>query len=290
MSSTGPATLVMGVVNVTPDSFSDGGKWLDPEVAVAHGVHLLEQGADLLDVGGESTRPGAQRVPESVELERVMPVLSGLVDAGARVSVDTTRASVAAQAIDAGAWCVNDVSGGLADPAMAALVAARGCDVVISHWRAHSEVMNAFAYYEDAVAEVISELTERVQAFRSAGVPDERIIVDPGLGFAKDADANWQLLAHIEELMATGLRVLVGASRKRFLGELLAQDGQPPLPIYRDQATAAVSALMAERGVWAVRVHDVASTVDAVRVATAIRDARAGEMTQVAMQGAKENS
>ena len=231
-------TKVMGVVNVTPDSFSDGGQWLSPEVAIAHGRHLLDQGADLLDVGGESTRPGAVRVGEDEELDRVMPVISALVEHGAAVSVDTMRSGVAARALDAGAWCVNDVSGGRADPRMAPLVAERGCDVVVSHWRGHSEVMNRLAVYDDVVADVSRELLVQVEAFEAAGVAPERIIVDPGLGFAKDTAANWTLLAYLDTLVGTGFRVLVGASRKRFLGELLARDGVPSLPTFRDRATA----------------------------------------------------
>ncbi len=265
----------MGVVNVTPDSFSDGGQWLEPEVAIAHARHMLDQGADILDVGGESTRPGAARVPEAVELERVMPVVTALVGDGARVSVDTMRATVAEQALDAGAWCINDVSGGLADPAMVDLVAERGCEYVVNHWRGPSDVMNEMATYDDVVADVHRELMERVEALTAAGVDESRIILDPGLGFAKDAHANWQLLAGLDTLLGTGFRVLVGASRKRFLGDLLARDGVPLLPMYRDRATAAVSALAAARGVWAVRVHDVPGSVDAVRVATAWRAAEA---------------
>nr|WP_156251983.1 dihydropteroate synthase [Pseudactinotalea terrae] len=266
----------MGIVNVTPDSFSDGGQWLDPELAIAHGRHMLDQGADMLDVGGESTRPGATRVEAAVELDRVLPVVRGLAGEGAEVSVDTMRASVAAHVLDAGARCINDVSGGLADRDMPRLIAERGCDVIISHWRGHSDVMGQRATYGDVVAEVSRELAARVDAFLGAGVRREQIVLDPGLGFAKNGQANWQLLAHVEALMTANFRVLVGASRKRFLGELLAHDGVPALPTYRDGATAAVSALMAERGVWAVRVHDVAGSVDAVRVATAVRTARAG--------------
>ncbi len=265
----------MGVVNVTPDSFSDGGQWVEPEVAIAHARHMLDQGADILDIGGESTRPGAARVPEAVELERVMPVVTALVGDGARVSVDTMRATVAEQALDAGAWCINDVSGGLADPAMVDLVAERGCEYVVNHWRGPSDVMNEMATYDDVVADVHRELMERVEALTAAGVDESRIILDPGLGFAKDAHANWQLLAGLDTLLGTGFRVLVGASRKRFLGDLLARDGVPLLPMYRDRATAAVSALAAARGVWAVRVHDVPGSVDAVRVATAWRAAEA---------------
>lgn len=273
----------MGVVNVTPDSFSDGGQWLVPEVAIAHARHLLAQGADILDIGGESTRPGAARVPEAEEIERVMPVVTALVADGAPVSVDTMRASVAAMVLDAGATSINDVSGGLADPEMAGLVADRGCDYVVNHWRGHADVMERMTEYDDVVADVHRELMERVEVLTAAGVAEERIILDPGLGFAKDADANWRLLAGLDTFVATGFRILVGASRKRFLGELLGHDGVPALPTYRDRATAAVSALAAARGVWGVRVHDVPGSVDAVQVATAWRAAedraRQGSMT-----------
>ncbi len=274
-------TKVMGVVNVTPDSFSDGGQWLVPEVAIAHGQHMLAQGADLLDVGGESTRPGAVRVSESEELDRVMPVVEGLVALDAVVSIDTMRASVAAVALDGGASVVNDVSGGLADPEMAELVADRGCDVVVNHWRGHADVMTSLATYDDVVTEVHRELMQRVEELTAAGVDEDRIVLDPGLGFAKEGTANWQLLAHLDILVATGLRVLVGASRKRFLGELLARDGVHALPTYRDRATAAITALAADRGVWAVRVHDVAGSVDAVRVAAAVREARTVDLPRL---------
>lgn len=273
-------TTVMGVVNVTPDSFSDGGRWLDPEIAIAHGVHLLAQGADILDVGGESTRPGASRVSEEVELQRVLPVVAGLVRRGATVTIDTMRASVAARALDAGAWGVNDVSGGLADPAMAPLVAERGVTIVLSHWRGHATVMDELTGYSDVVADVRHELLQRVAAMLEAGVSEDRIILDPGLGFAKDGPANWQLLAHLDALVEIGYPVLVGASRKRFLGEVLARDGVASLPIYRDGATAALTALVADRGVWGVRVHDVAGSVDAVRVVAAMRAARSTSRTR----------
>ncbi|MFV0426338.1 MAG: dihydropteroate synthase [Beutenbergiaceae bacterium] len=270
-------TRIMGVVNVTPDSFSDGGLWYDPHIAVAHGRQLLDQGADLIDVGGESTRPGAQRVPEDVEASRVLPVVSELVATGGQVSVDTMRASVAEAALDAGAWGVNDVSGGLADSRMAALVAERGCDVVLGHWRGPSAVMDTLSDYTDVVAQVRSELLSRVEAMTAAGVSPDRIVLDPGLGFAKDERANWQVLARLDALTHTGLRVLVGASRKRFLGTLLAQEGEPALPMYRDAATAAITTLVAAQGVWGVRVHEVSASVDAVRVVAAVRAARTGE-------------
>jgi dihydropteroate synthase len=262
--------LVMGVVNVTPDSFSDGGQWFEPRAAVDHGLRLLEQGADVLDVGGESTRPGAVRVPVEEERRRVLPVVTELVRAGAVVSVDTTRAEVAAAAVDAGALVVNDVSGGLADPAMARVVAATGVVYVAMHWRGHADVMDALATYDDVVVEVRDELARRLEELGAAGVRPEQVVLDPGLGFAKPGSDNWPLLAHLDVLLALGRPVLVGASRKRFLGHLLAgPDDVPVPPEERDAATAAVSALAAAAGAWCVRVHDVPATVDAVRVAAA---------------------
>jgi dihydropteroate synthase len=267
----------MGVVNVTPDSFSDGGRWFTPDAAVAHGLELLAQGADLLDVGGESTRPGARRVPVEDELVRVVPVVSRLVAAGAAVSVDTTRALVAHAAVDAGAVLVNDVSGGLADDAMAGVVARTGAAYVAMHWRGHADVMDELDDYDDVVADVRRELAERVAVLRDAGVRDDQVVLDPGLGFAKPGASNWPLLARLPELVADGFPVLVGASRKRFLGHLLARpDGEPAPPLARDRATAAVSALAAAAGAWCVRVHEVAGSADAVRVAAAWRAAGAG--------------
>jgi dihydropteroate synthase len=265
----------MGVVNVTPDSFSDGGRWYTPGAAVAHGLTLLEQGADLLDVGGESTRPGARRVPVDVELERVLPVVEALVGRGAVVSVDTTRARVAAAAVERGAALVNDVSGGLADEAMADVVAASGITYVVMHWRGHADVMDERADYEDVVDDVRRELAQRRAALRAKGVHDDQMVLDPGLGFAKPGEANWPLLARLPALVGDGLPVLVGASRKRFLGHLLAgPDGTPAPPLARDDATAAVSALAAVNGAWCVRVHDVPASVDAVRVAAAWQSAQ----------------
>ena len=266
--------LVMGVVNVTPDSFSDGGQWLDPHAAVRHGLDLVEQGADLLDVGGESTRPGATRPPVAEELRRVLPVVRGLVGAGARVSIDTMRAEVARAALEAGAVLVNDVSGGLADPGMAGVVAGAGVPFVVMHWRGPSSGMDELATYTDVVAEVRDELGARVAALTDQGVDRGRLVLDPGLGFAKRAHHNWQLLAHLDELTGLGLPLLVGASRKRFLGSLLpGPDGEPRPPQQRDDATAATSALIAMAGAWCVRVHDVPATADAVRVAAAVRSA-----------------
>jgi dihydropteroate synthase len=260
----------MGVLNVTPDSFSDGGRWLDRDQAVAHGVAMRDAGADLVDVGGESTRPGAGRVEPEVERARVLPVVRALVAEGVRVSIDTTRAVVAEAAVDAGAAVVNDVSGGLADPGMGAAVAQMRVPWILMHWRGHSDRMNTLATYTDVVTDVRDELVERVDAAVLAGVDPSRLVLDPGLGFAKTAAHNWALLRRLDVLVDVGLPVLVGASRKRFLGDLLAgADGAPRAAAGRDQATAAVSALAAHRGAWGVRVHDVAGSLDAVRVAAA---------------------
>ncbi|MES5820584.1 dihydropteroate synthase [Streptomyces sp. RG80] len=258
----------MGVVNVTPDSFSDGGLSFAPDAAVAHGLALLEQGADLVDVGGESTRPGATRPSVEEELRRVLPVVRRLAAAGASVSVDTMRAEVAARALDAGARLVNDVSGGLADPAMLPLMARAGTPYVLMHWRGHSAGMQASAVYDDVVTDVLDELRLRIDAALAAGVAPGSLVVDPGLGFAKTPDHNWELLGRLGDVLALGHPVLVGASRKSFLGALLADrtTGRPRPARLRDAATTAVSALAAAQGVWCLRVHDVASTADAVRV------------------------
>jgi dihydropteroate synthase len=262
--------VVVGILNVTPDSFSDGGRFLDRDAAVAHGVELHRQGADLVDVGGESTRPGAERVDAASEAARVVPVITELVAHGVPVSVDTMRAGVAEAALEAGAGVVNDVSGGLADARMARVVAAAGVPWVLMHWRAHSAVMDAAAGYEDVVAEVRHELVAQVDAAVLAGVDPAALVVDPGLGFAKNAAHNWALLRTLRALTDLGFPVLVGASRKRFLGSLLADaHGTPRPPEGRETATAAISALAAVNGAWGVRVHDVAATMDAVAVATA---------------------
>ncbi len=265
---------VMGVVNVTPDSFSDGGRWFDPELAVKHGLDLVASGADLVDVGGESTRPGARRVDEAEELRRVIPVVRELAAAGAVVSVDTMRASVAERALAAGARLVNDVSGGLADPAMVPTVAAADVPFVVMHWRGASIDMNSKAVYTDVVAEVLDELGRRLDAVMAAGVDPQRIVLDPGLGFAKDVEHDLALVAHLDRLRGLGRPLLVAASRKRFLGRVLADGrGAPPPARERDAATAAVSAIAAREGAWAVRVHEVRPTADAVRVARAIEGA-----------------
>jgi dihydropteroate synthase len=262
----------MGVVNVTPDSFSDGGLWLEPGAAVAQGLRLAEQGADLVDVGGESTRPGAQRIDAQEELRRIGPVITELAGAGIVVSVDTTRAAVAEFALGAGARMVNDVSGGLADPGMPRLMAGAGVPYAVMHSRGPSRDMQARATYDDVVREVRDELWQRVDALTAAGVSPSAIIVDPGLGFAKLPRHNWALLARLSEISRLGpglaFPVLVGASRKSFLGSLLPDaDGHPRPPAGRDDATVAVTALAAAAGAWCVRVHSVAGNADGVRVA-----------------------
>lgn len=260
--------LVMGVVNVTPDSFSDGGVWFEPTAAIAHGLALQGDGADLVDVGGESTRPGAERPSVREELDRVLPVVSSLSRAGVVVSIDTMRAEVAVEAVRAGARAVNDVSGGCADAGMLAAVAALDVPYIVMHWRGHSTAMQSRATYSDVVSEVCSELHVRVEAACAAGIQPERLAVDPGLGFAKTGEHNWEMLAHLGALRKLGLPFIIGASRKAFLGTLLAEEGLPR-PVYaRDDASAAVSALAAVGGAWCVRVHDVAPSLDAVKVAS----------------------
>jgi dihydropteroate synthase len=270
--------LVMGVLNVTPDSFSDGGLWLDPVDAVRHARALADEGADIIDVGGESTRPGAGRIPREEELDRALPVVTALVESGLTVSIDTMRAEVASQAVDAGAVCINDVSGGLADPEMSSVAAQSGVDVILMHWRGHSRDMQRRASYRDVTAEVVDELAQRVAAFTAAGVAPERIVLDPGLGFAKTFEHNWRLLATLPSLMELGHRVIVGTSRKGFLGAVGRSDGPTRPPGERDVATAVTSAYLSDVGVWAVRVHDVRSTVDALDVAEAMRAAREGQV------------
>ncbi|REF37029.1 dihydropteroate synthase [Thermasporomyces composti] len=261
--------LVMGVLNVTPDSFSDGGQWFEPDRAIAHGAELLAEGADLVDVGGESTRPGAQRPSEEEELRRVLPVVRALAADGALVSIDTMRANVARAAVDAGAVMVNDVSGGLADPEMLPFVASAGVGYICMHWRGHSDQMQSRAVYTDVVAEVLAELQARVEAALAAGIAPDRIAIDPGLGFAKTGEHNWALLGALDRFTALGYPVLVAASRKTFLGTLLADPatGQPRRTLERDDASAALAALAARAGAWCIRAHAVRPTLDAVKVA-----------------------
>jgi dihydropteroate synthase len=266
--------VVMGVLNVTPDSFSDGGRYTEPDAAVARGLALWREGADLVDVGGESTRPGADRVPAEEEIRRVVPAIRALVAGGVAVSVDTTRAAVASAAVEAGARVVNDVSGGLADPAMARVVVDAGVPWVLMHWRGHSRDMQALARYDDVVGEVVGELARRVDAAVAAGVDPSRLVIDPGLGFAKTAEHNWALLARLDALRALGLPVLVGTSRKSFLGRLLAGPDGTPRPVEdREDATVATTVLAALAGAWGVRVHDVRRNLDAVLAVEAYRAA-----------------
>jgi dihydropteroate synthase len=269
----------MGVVNVTPDSFSDGGMWYGADAAISHGLELLAQGADIVDVGGESTRPGAQRIPQEEELRRIGPVVTELVKAGVPVSIDTMRAPVAEFALAAGAQLVNDVSGGLADPQMPRLVAAAGVSYVVVHWRGHSHDMYSPAIYADVVREVRDELTRRVETVVAAGVDPGHIVVDPGLGFGKRPEHNWPLLANLGTIgMLAGrtFPVLVGASRKRFLGAVLAaKDGTPRSFADCDAATVATTALAAAAGAWCVRVHQVPPNADAVRIVAAWQGAAA---------------
>jgi dihydropteroate synthase len=260
-------TLVMGVVNVTPDSFSDGGEWFEAAAAIGHGQVLLDEGADIVEVGGESTRPGAKRPDVDEELRRVLPVVAGLAATGAVVSVDTMRAEVAEAAVRAGAGLVNDVSGGRADPEMFATVARLDVPYIVMHWRGHAADMQSRAVYDDVVVEVVDELRGQADAALSAGVRRDHLIVDPGFGFAKTAEHNWQILRRLPELDALGLPLLIGVSRKGFLGALLADASGTPRPAQqRDDATLALTALVARENVWGVRVHAVRPTRDAVAV------------------------
>jgi len=257
----------MGILNVTPDSFSDGGRFTDVAAAIDHGIALQQAGADMVDVGGESTRPGAERVDAETEAARVVPVITGLAAAGVRMSIDTTRAAVAAAALAAGATVINDVSGGLADPSMAAVAAEAGCPWILMHWRGHSRDMVELAVYRDVVTDVRDELCERVEAAVAAGVDPGRIILDPGLGFAKRAEHNWALTAHLDVLIELGFPVLFAASRKTYLGRLLAAPDGTPRPVdEREAATLATSVLAVAAGAWGVRVHDVRATADAIAV------------------------
>ncbi|WP_208378806.1 dihydropteroate synthase [Cumulibacter soli] len=265
-------TLVMGVLNVTADSFSDGGRYLDVADAIEHGRELWRQGADIIDVGGESTRPGAERVKPHVETDRVVPVIAALAAEGILTSIDTTRAAVARAAVDAGCAIINDVSGGLADPRMNSTAAELDVPYILMHWRAHSKHMQDFASYDDVVDDVLVELEQRVNAALDAGVRREQLIIDPGLGFAKTAAHNWALLQATARFVETGFPVLIAASRKNFLGLLLADETGPRPPDGREDATAAISTLAAFAGAWAVRAHAVRASLDAVTVARAWRN------------------
>ncbi|WP_104193516.1 dihydropteroate synthase [Cryobacterium sp. Y82] len=271
-------TLIMGVLNVTPDSFSDGGQWASTDAAIEHGLLLHAQGADLIDVGGESTRPGATRVAPEHEQRRILPVVTELASHGLRLSIDTLNAATALAAAKAGASIINDVSGGLADPGMAAVAADTGLTYVAMHWRAHAQQMDARSDYGDVVTDVIAELRARVDALTAAGVAWEHIVLDPGLGFSKRAEHNWQLINRLDAFAELGLPVMVGASRKRFLAGVLPVDA-PVLD--RDLPTAVVSVLAAQAGAWAVRVHDVAATRTALNVLASVRQSTPPSTGQV---------
>jgi dihydropteroate synthase len=263
---------VLGVLNVTPDSFSDGGRYPALDDAVAHARRMSDDGADLIDVGGESTRPGAARIGADAEAQRVLPVVSALAAAGIAVSIDTYRASVAAAAIEAGAGVINDVTGGLGDPDMARVARDAGCPWILMHWRGHSDVMATLATYDDVVADVRRELRARVDAALGAGVDPGQLILDPGLGFAKTAQHNWALLARLEAIVDLGFPVLVAASRKSFLGALLAGPDGAPRPVGdRESATVAVTTMAGLAGAWGIRVHEVRPSVDAARAVAAVR-------------------
>ena len=259
-------TLVMGVLNVTPDSFSDGGRFNDQMIATNHALQMVQDGADIIDIGGESTRPGSDRITVKEELDRVLPVISALANSGVAISIDTMRAEVASAAIAAGACMINDVSGGKSDPEMLSYVATLNVPYILMHWRGPSNIMNTLTDYNDVVADVTREVSNQVDVAVAAGIARERIAIDPGIGFAKTVDQNWPILKHLEVLEGLGLPILMGASRKKFLGELLAKDGVARDSDERESATTAISTLMAARGIWAVRVHEVKASSDAIAV------------------------
>jgi len=265
--------LVMGVLNITPDSFSDGGAFLETADAVAQARLLISQGAQILDVGGESTRPGAKRVAPEIEQDRVLRVIDAIKDLGAEISVDTMNSTTAVLAVKAGASIVNDVSGGLADPKMFAAVAPLDCKFVLGHWRGHSDVMGSLNGYSDVAREVVAELREQVAMAVASGIARDRIIVDPGIGFAKDVSQNWNLVARLDELEQLDLPILVGASRKRFLAAALADDPAEVSTSRRDVATAVLTALLLQRKLWGVRVHNVETTSDAIKVVASLKEA-----------------
>ncbi|CAB4366678.1 unannotated protein [freshwater metagenome] len=249
--------LVMGILNVTPDSFADGGLHFDESLAIAHGLEMIENGVDIIDIGGESTRPGADRIPEEEEQARVIPVIRKLAQQKVVISVDTMRATTAQRAVEAGASIVNDVSGGAADPDMFSTVAALGCKYTLMHWRGHSKDMNSKAIYNDVVTDVIEEVTMQLEKALAAGIKRENIILDPGIGFAKDTEHNWEILNRIDEFVALGYPVLIGHSRKRFLGG--------DSPDEREEATVQVTQSLVNKGIWGVRVHGVKANVKAIR-------------------------
>ena len=265
------APVIMGILNLAPDSFSDGGQFDSVESAVDAATSMVARGANIIDIGGESTRPGAERISLETELARVIPVVEQISARGSYVSIDTMRSEVAEAAVAAGARMVNDVSGGLADPQMLEVVARLGVPIVLMHWRGPSKTMQENIHYDNAVAEVCSELQSRAKAALNAGINRGKIILDPGIGFGKEADHNWELLKNLDELMAIGYPLLVGVSRKRFLGSLLADTEEKPRDVgLRDVASATSSAYLLQRGAWGVRVHDVQATSDAYKALCAI--------------------
>ena len=270
--------LVMGVLNITPDSFSDGNLYSSVDAALDHARLLAISGADIVDIGGESTRPGAERITVEEEQTRVLPAIKRIVEAnlGVRLSIDTMNAATAREAVALGVSIINDVSGGLADPEMFSVAAETKATLVISHWRGHSNIMNTLNSYQDVAVEVAQELQLRVDAAIASGVPRENVVIDPGLGFAKDMKQNWQLVARLDEIEKLGLPVLVGASRKRFIAGALDED-EPNSVSHerRDVATAVLTALLMQRKLWGVRVHNVIATVDAISIVGALHDGQA---------------
>ncbi|WP_125616524.1 dihydropteroate synthase [Specibacter cremeus] len=283
-------TVVMGILNCTPDSFSDGGDYNSLDTAIAHGLRMFYAGADIIDVGGESTRPGAEDVDAQEEQRRIMPVIEALVKAGALVSVDTRHAATAALALDAGAGLINDVSGMHVHADMIELIAERQVPYVLMHSRGDSRAMDSLTQYDDVVTDVVDELRDVRERFYAAGVAPDKIIIDPGIGFSKNADQNWELLANLDEVAALGNRVLVGTSRKRFLGTLLTSAGKAAAPKDRDDATSATTALAAAQGVWGVRVHDVPASVDAAKVAARENAARTARAERLALAATRAES
>ena len=282
-------TVVMGILNCTPDSFSDGGEYNSTDTAISHGLRMFYGGADIIDVGGESTRPGAEDVNEAEEQRRILPVVDALAKAGALVSVDTRHASTAALALDAGAGLINDVSGANVHPEMIELIASRQVPYVLMHSRGNSRAMDTLTQYNDVVEDVVAELAGLRERFHAAGVKQEMLILDPGIGFSKNAEQNWELLANLDRVAELGNKVLLGTSRKRFLGSLLTTAGKAAAPTERDDATSATTALAAAQGIWGVRVHDVGASLDAVKVAARLlvgrrnREARLRAPAQAAL-------
>lgn len=281
-------TVVMGILNCTPDSFSDGGDYNSTETAIAHGLRMYYGGADIIDIGGESTRPGALPVDEAEEQARILPVISTLAKAGALISVDTRHASTAALALDAGAGIINDVSGMHVHPDMIALIVERQAPYVLMHSRGDSLAMDNLTQYTDVVADVVNELDVVRQRLYAAGVKAENLILDPGIGFSKNAEQNWELLANLDSVVAMGNKVLVGTSRKRFLGSLLTSAGKAAAPKERDDATSATTALAAAQGVWGVRVHDVGASVDAAKVAARMNKGKQARAERLAVSVSAE--